>query len=79
MTRYVDSGALLERYIDEHDSVAADELMQSDPVLVTSRLIEVEVRRNLARLLTETTSTGNATPSRSTSTPSRWSPSTRPR
>jgi len=51
MTLYVDSSALLKRYIDEHDSAAADELMRSDPVLVTSRLTEVEVRRNLSRLL----------------------------
>lgn len=51
MTLYVDSSALLKRYIDEHDSTAADELMRTDPVLVTSRLTEVEVRRNLARLL----------------------------
>jgi predicted nucleic acid-binding protein len=35
----------------EHDSAVAAELMKSDPVLVTSRLTEVEVRRNLARLL----------------------------
>ena len=39
------------RYVDEHDSAVAAELMKSDPVLVTSRLTEVEVRRNLARLL----------------------------
>ncbi len=51
MTVYVDSSALLKRYIDEHDSDTADELMRTDPVLVTSRLTEVEVRRNLARLL----------------------------
>lgn len=51
MTLYVDSSALLKRYVDEHDSAAAVGLMASDPVLVTSRLTEVEVRRNLARLL----------------------------
>lgn len=51
MTLYVDSSALLKRYVDEHDSDLADELMRSDPVLVTSRLTEVEVRRNLTRLL----------------------------
>jgi predicted nucleic acid-binding protein len=51
MTLYVDSSALLKRYIDDHDSAAAEELMRTDPVLVTSRLAEVEVRRNLARLL----------------------------
>ena len=51
MTLYVDSSALLKRYVDEHDSEAADTLMASDPVLVTSRVTEVEVRRNLTRLL----------------------------
>jgi predicted nucleic acid-binding protein len=51
VTLYVDSSALMKRYVDEHDSNAAIELMNSDPVLVTSRLTEVEVRRNLARLL----------------------------
>ncbi len=51
MTLYVDSSALLKRYIDEHDSDAAVELMSSDPVVATSRITEIEVRRNLARLL----------------------------
>ena len=51
MALYVDSSALLKRYIDEHDSEAAVGLMASDPVLVTSRLTEIEVRRNLARLI----------------------------
>jgi predicted nucleic acid-binding protein len=51
VTLYVDSSALLKRYVDEHDSVAAVGLMATDPVLVTSRLAEVEVRRNLSRLL----------------------------
>ena len=51
MTLYVDSSALLKRYVDEHDSDAAVEFMATDPVLVTSRLTEVEVRRDLSRLL----------------------------
>lgn len=51
MTLYVDSSALLKRYVDEHDSEAALGLMSTDPVLVTSRLTEVEVRRNLTRLI----------------------------
>ncbi|WP_420639977.1 type II toxin-antitoxin system VapC family toxin [Candidatus Poriferisocius sp.] len=51
MTLYVDSSALLKRYVAEHDSETAAHLMAVDPVLVTSRLTEVEVRRNLARLL----------------------------
>lgn len=51
MTLYVDSSALLKRYVDEHDSDVADRLLRTDPVVVTSRLTEVEVRRNLTRLL----------------------------
>lgn len=51
MSLYVDSSALLKRYIDEHDSAFAAEAMATEAVLVTSRLTEVEVRRNLARLL----------------------------
>ena len=51
MTLYVDTSALLKRYIVERDSDVADELMATDPVLVTSRLTEVELRRNLTRLL----------------------------
>lgn len=51
MTLYVDSSALLKRYVEEPDSAAAAELLDSDPSLVTSRHTLVEVRRNLARLL----------------------------
>jgi len=51
MVLYVDSSALLKRYVAEHDSAAADTLLASDPVLATSRITEAEVRRNLARLL----------------------------
>lgn len=51
MTTYVDSSALLKRYVDEVDSDAAETLLGADPVLVTSWVTHVEVRRNLARLL----------------------------
>jgi predicted nucleic acid-binding protein len=51
VTLYVDTSALLKRYVDERDSGVALSLMGTDPVLVTSRLTEIEVRRNLARLL----------------------------
>ncbi|MCX7620587.1 MAG: hypothetical protein N2037_07060 [Acidimicrobiales bacterium] len=51
MTLYADASALLKRYIEERDSVRPDELLSSDPQLVTSRVSIVEVRRNLARLL----------------------------
>lgn len=51
MTLYVDSSALLKRYINEADSARADELLASDPSLLTGRHTFVEVRRNLARLV----------------------------
>jgi uncharacterized protein len=51
VTLYVDSSAVMKRYVDERDSDVAIELMARDPVLVTSRITEVEVRRNLSRLL----------------------------
>jgi len=51
MSLYIDSSALLKRYIDEADSPVCEELMASDPVVVTGRHTVVEVRRNLARLL----------------------------
>ena len=50
MTLYVDTSALLKRYHREHDSDVAVALMASDPVVVTSRLTEVDARRNLARI-----------------------------
>ena len=51
MTLYVDSSALVKRYVSEHDSDTAERLMASDPVLVTGRITEIELRRNLTRLL----------------------------
>ncbi len=48
MTTYVDSSALLKNYFTEPDSSAAERLLRSDPVLVTSWVTVVEVRRNLA-------------------------------
>lgn len=51
MTTYVDTSALLKRYVDEPDSDRAVELMASDVELITGRHAVVEVRRNLARLL----------------------------
>lgn len=52
MTLYADSSALLKRYVSEPDSDLAVDLLASDPVLVTGRHTVVEIRRNLARLLT---------------------------
>jgi uncharacterized protein len=54
MTLYVDTSALLKRYVDEPDSERADALMAGDENLVTGRHTVVEVRRNLARLLSAT-------------------------
>lgn len=51
MTTYVDSSALLKRYIREPDSGYATSLIDADEVLVTSWLTVVEVRRSLSRLL----------------------------
>jgi predicted nucleic acid-binding protein len=53
MSLYVDSSALLKRYVDEPDSDAAESLLRSDPAPLTARHAIVEVRRNLARLLEE--------------------------
>jgi predicted nucleic acid-binding protein len=50
---YVDSSALLKRYVSEPDSRHADELLRSDPSLLTARHTIVEVRRNLTRILSE--------------------------
>lgn len=51
MTLYADSSALLKRYIDEPDAALTEEILATDPDLVTGRHTVVEVRRNLARLL----------------------------
>ncbi len=51
MSTYVDSSALLKRYVEEGDSAAADALLRADHALLTARHTIVEVRRNLARLL----------------------------
>jgi uncharacterized protein len=50
---YVDSSALLKRYVQEPDSEAAASLLRSDSSLLTARHTIVEVRRSLARLLDE--------------------------
>lgn len=51
MSLYVDSSALLKRYVEEADSDVANALLRADPALLTARHTIVEVRRNLARLL----------------------------
>jgi predicted nucleic acid-binding protein len=50
---YVESSALLKRYVDESNSETAESFLRSDPSLLTARHMIVEVRRNLARLLDE--------------------------
>lgn len=52
MTTYVDSSALLKSYFAEPDASVAQRLLLSDSVLVTSWITMIEVRRNLARVLT---------------------------
>ena len=51
MSLYVDTSALLKRYIDEPDSEVSERHLLGDPVWVTARHTWVEVRRNLGRLL----------------------------
>ncbi len=51
MTLYVDSSALLKRYVDEPDSAACERHLLADLTWVTARHTVVEVRRNLSRLL----------------------------
>ncbi len=51
MIVYVDSSVLLKRYVDEPDSELAEDILRADAVLATARHTVVEVRRNLARLL----------------------------
>jgi len=55
MVAYVDTSALLKRYVVEADSQIAERLLGIDPVLASSWITAVEVRRNLARLLGEDT------------------------
>jgi uncharacterized protein len=57
VTTYVDTSVILKRYVDEPDSERADQLLTSDPELVTGRHTIVEVRRNLGRLLPATAAT----------------------
>ncbi len=51
MALYVDTSALLKRYIEEPDSDAADGYLMADPSWFSGRHSYVEVRRNLARAL----------------------------
>lgn len=52
MTLYLDSSALLKRYIDEPDSQQYNSFLGSDESWMTCRITWVEVWRNLGRRLT---------------------------
>lgn len=51
MSLYVDTSALLKRYIAEDDSDGCERILIADPEWVTGRHTWVEVVRNLAKLL----------------------------
>ena len=51
MSLYVDSSALLKRYVEEPDPAMVDALLDAHDLRLTARHTIVEVRRNLARLL----------------------------
>lgn len=53
MTQYVDSSALLKRYIDEPDAAAARTLLLADPDWATGNHTYPEVVRTLHRVLPE--------------------------
>jgi predicted nucleic acid-binding protein len=48
---YVDTSALLKRYVEEEESAACERLLLADAAWVTARHTWVEVLRNLGRLL----------------------------
>lgn len=52
MSLYVDSSALIKRYVQEPESDLVDEMF-ADPDLITAGHTVVELRRNLARLVPE--------------------------
>ena len=52
MTLYADASAVLKLYLDEADSDVARDTLRRDPAWISSCVTAVEVRRNLARLLT---------------------------
>lgn len=53
MTTYLDSSAWLKRYVEEAGSELVAEVVEEEPVLITCSIAEVEVRRNLERLVPE--------------------------
>lgn len=51
MSIYLDTSALLKRYVDEAQSDFVEQTMLADPSWISAQQTLVEVRRNLARLL----------------------------
>jgi len=51
VTLYLDSSALMKRYVEEPESDLVERYMHADTDWITARLTWVEVRRNLSRLL----------------------------
>lgn len=51
MSLYLDTSALLKRYVAEDESDACERILLGDPVWVSARHTWVEVVRNLAKLL----------------------------
>ena len=51
MSVYVDTSALLKRYVEEDDSAACEKVLLADATWITGRHTWVEVLRTLARLL----------------------------
>jgi predicted nucleic acid-binding protein len=51
MTLYVDSSALLKRYVEEPESDDCDAILRGDPGVITARHSYVEVQRTLARVI----------------------------
>ena len=53
MALYADSSALLKRYIEEPDSRVAEAQLLTDPEWFSGRHTFVEIRRNLARMVSD--------------------------
>ncbi len=51
MSLYVDSSALLKRYVEEPESDDCDAILRGDPMVITARHSYVEVQRTLARVI----------------------------
>ncbi|MBN1962676.1 MAG: type II toxin-antitoxin system VapC family toxin [Deltaproteobacteria bacterium] len=51
MPLYVDTSALLKRYIAEPDSDICEQYLLAEPIWISARHTSVEIRRNLSRLL----------------------------